>query len=223
MSGLVLVAALVRWVDLWTIPIFTDEGDEIGLALLSGLLLVPLVNGKFAPLVSNTRYLAPMTVLLLASIAAWCACTLGDVRGLLTGPLTGRPDDARRQLAQAVPLALALLLAAFTALEAAYRPGDVVILDQAMYRDWTLTEGRLQRVFDSWLELRGIPHRVVDVEEDGRPRRDLATRGGLAVLARRATPIVAREYSLDEIVSDADPDAPAGTGYSIVRLSRTGG
>ena len=114
------------------------------------------------------------------------------------------------------------LLASLAALEGAYRPGDVVSLDRATYRDWTLTEGRLQRVFDSWLDLRGMPHRVVDVEDGGRLRGDLAERGGLAVLARRMVPAVSRAYRVEEIAGDAAPGAPAGSGYSIVRLTRSG-
>ena len=106
------------------------------------------------------------------------------------------------------------LLASLSALEAAYRPGDVVSVDRAMYRDWTLTEGRLQRVFESWLDVRGMPHRVVDVEDGGRLRTDLATRGGLVVLARRTVPAVARTYQVEEIAADAAPGAPPGTGYS---------
>ena len=114
------------------------------------------------------------------------------------------------------------LLASLAALEGAYRPGDVVSLDRATYRDWTLTEGRLQRVFDSWLDLRGMPHRVVDVEDGGRLRGDLAERGGLAVLARRTVPAVSRAYRVEEIAGDAVPGSPAGSGYSIVRLTRSG-
>jgi hypothetical protein len=222
------------------------------LVALSGLLVLPLVNGKYAPLVSNTRYLAPLVAVLIASIAAWSACALADARAPLgAGGAAGGAAGVRRQLrrlGRLAPLAAALvlasgsaislvsfyvdahrdgrtndhLLAALTALEAAYRPGDVVIVDRAMYRDWTLTEGRLQRVFDSWLELRGIPHRVVEVEDEGRLRTDLIERGGLAILSRRTAPAVTRVYQLDEIAGDADPRAPAGTGYSIVRLHRAG-
>jgi hypothetical protein len=114
------------------------------------------------------------------------------------------------------------LLASLAALEGAYRPGDVVSLDRATYRDWTLTEGRLQRVFGTWLDLRGMLHRVVDVEDGGRLRGDLAERGGLAVLARRTVPAVSRAYRVEEIAGDAVPGAPAGSGYSIVRLTRSG-
>ncbi len=110
------------------------------------------------------------------------------------------------------------LLASFAALDAAYQPGDVVVVDRAMLRDWTLTEGRLQRVIASWLDLRGLPNRVVDVEENGRVRTDLADRGGLAVLAQKTVPIVGRSYQLVEIARDAAPGAPAGSGYSIVRV-----
>lgn len=114
----------------------------------------------------------------------------------------------------------ARLLASLSALEAAYQPGDVVSVDRAMYRDWTLTEGRLQRVFESWLDVRGIPHRVVDVEDGGRLRTDLAARGGLVVLARRTVPAVSRAYQVQEIAADAAAGAPPGSGYAIVRLSR---
>ncbi len=115
------------------------------------------------------------------------------------------------------------LLASMGELEAAYRQGDVIGIDRAMYRDWTLTEGRLQRVFAAWLEVRGLPHRVVDVEDGGRLRGDLAERGGLLGLARRTVPAVARVYGVQEIAGDAAPGAPPGTGYSIVRLTRLGG
>lgn len=239
----------------------------IPLVVLSGLLLLPLVNGKYAPLVSNTRYLMPLTIVLIASIAAWA------VRGSPYPQTPGRPSppaplarkgegsNARHSRAispsprvgrggwgvrvilpiaavvlqlvgSAVSLASfsvqahhdgrtnARLLASLSALEAAYQPGDVVSVDRAMYRDWTLTEGRLQRVFESWLDVRGIPHRVVDVEDGGRLRTDLAARGGLVVLARRTVPAVSRAYQVQEIAADAAAGAPPGSGYAIVRLSR---
>jgi len=212
----------------------------IPLVVLSGLLLLPLVNGKYAPLVSNARYLMPLTIALLASIAAWAAHAvlvafpLSRARGRGLGRL---PLVAALVLMVGSAISLAAfsvqahqdgrtnarLLGALTSLEAAHRPGDVVSIDRATYRDWTLTEGRLQRVFESWLDARGIPHRVVDVEDGGRLRTDLATRGGLVVLARRTVPAVARAYQVDEIAADAAPGAPSGTGYSMVRLTRPGG
>jgi MYXO-CTERM domain-containing protein len=231
----------------------------IPLVVLSELLLLPLVNGKYEPLVSNTRYLAPVMIVLIASIAAWAACAPG-VRGTPTrsqverelllplSRLRGRglggggllrlaPLAAVLVLISASAISLTIfsvtahrdgrtnvrLLTSIAALEAAYQPGDVVSIDRAMYRDWTLTEGRLLRVFDSWLEVRGIPRRVVDVDDNGRLRNDLAERGGLVVLARRTAPAVARGYQVDEIAGDAAPGAPAGTGYSIARLRRAGG
>jgi len=117
----------------------------------------------------------------------------------------------------------ARLLESLAALEAAYQPGDLVSIDRATYRDWTLTEGRLQRVFESWLDARGIPRRVVDVEDGGRLRADLAGRGGLVVLARRTVPSVSRGYQVEEIAGDATPGAPVGSGYTIVRVRRAGG
>jgi hypothetical protein len=98
------------------------------------------------------------------------------------------------------------LLASPGALTAAARPGDVVSIDRAMYyRDWTLTEGRLQRVFESWLETSGVSSRVVDVEDGGRLRRNLTDRGGIVELARRTVPLVAGAYDLQEIAGDAAP------------------
>jgi MYXO-CTERM domain-containing protein len=226
----------------------------VPLVVLSGLLVLPLVNGKYAPLVSNTRYLMPLVIVLIAAIAAWAACAPRPIpRASLPLPLGmgwGRGDrgapwwggEGWRLAPLAAVLVLVLgssislasfslaahrdgrtnsrLLTSLVALEAAYQPGDLVSVDRAMYRDWTLTEGRLQRVFDSWLEVRGIPHRAVDVEDGGRLRNDLAARGGLAILARRTAPAVARGYQVEEIAGDAAPGAPAGTGYSIVRLRR---
>src|SRR5207237_3903096 len=32
-GALVATAALIRWINLWSVPIFTDEGDESDLAL----------------------------------------------------------------------------------------------------------------------------------------------------------------------------------------------
>jgi 4-amino-4-deoxy-L-arabinose transferase-like glycosyltransferase len=235
----------------------------IPLVVLFGLLLLPLVNGKYLPLVSNTRYLMPLVIILFAAISAWAACSLGGVLAPLpprTGEGLGVGASARTSrvpplhrngegvrgwgflslaavliLLAASALSLTLfsvtahqdgrtntrLLASIAALEAAYQPGDVVTIDRATYRDWTLTEGRLQRVFESWLEVRGILHRVVDAEDGGRLRTDLAARGGLAVLARRTVPAVTRGgYQLDEIAGDAAPGAPPGSGYTIVRLRR---
>jgi hypothetical protein len=208
----------------------------IPLVVLSGLLLLPLVNGKYVPLVSNTRYLAPLTIVLIASIAAWAArwprpLPLARGRGWGWGTL---PLLAVLVLLVGSAVSLASfsiqahrdgrtntrLLDSLSVLEAAHQPGDVVNVDRAMYRDWTLTEGRLERVFDSWLDVRGIPHRVVDVEDGGRLRNDLAERGGLAILARRTLPAVARTYQVEEIAADAAPGASPGTGYSIVRLTR---
>jgi predicted membrane-bound mannosyltransferase len=58
---LVASAALVRWVDLWTIPIFTDEGDEIGLALR-------IVRDGARPLTNDDPYLGPLFNYLLAGV-----------------------------------------------------------------------------------------------------------------------------------------------------------
>jgi hypothetical protein len=227
----------------------------IPLVVVSGLLMLPLVNGKYAPLVSNVRYLMPVVVVLLAAVGAWGACariplplTPSPVRGgggnqkpVPPLPRTGEGVRGRGILAvlilliaSAVSLASfsleahrdgrtnARLLEALAALEAAYQPGDLVTIDRATYRDWTLTEGRLQRVFESWLEAQGIPRRVVDMQDSGRLRTDLAGRGGLVVLARRTVPAVSREYQTEEIAGDAAPGAPAGSGYSIVRVRRPG-
>jgi MYXO-CTERM domain-containing protein len=247
----------------------------VPLVVLSGLLLLPLVNGKYAPLVSNTRYLAPLTIMLIASIAAWAArlppppalvnppppgplprtrergadfssplslARAVGIRGPMVGMMRGWGWGILPRLAVLVLLAGSAvslasfsiqahrdgrtntrLLASLSVLEAAHRPGDVVSVDRAMYRDWTLTEGRLERVFDSWLDVRGIPHRVVDVEDGGRLRNDLAERGGLAILARRTLPAVARTYQVEEIATDAAPGATPGSGYAIVRLGRAAG
>jgi MYXO-CTERM domain-containing protein len=233
----------------------------VPLVALSGLLLLPLVNGKYAPLVSNTRYLAPLTIVLIASIAAWAARVPSPPAPVSPPPPDPLPLARERGDAKSAPLSgvrgrgwgwgtlplLAVLvllagsavslasfsfqahrdgrtntrlLASLSVLEAAHRPGDVVSVDRAMYRDWTLTEGRLERVFDSWLDVRGIPHRVVDMEDGGRLRNDLAERGGLAILARRTLPAVARTYQVEEIAADVAPGAPPGTGYTIVRLTR---
>jgi 4-amino-4-deoxy-L-arabinose transferase-like glycosyltransferase len=212
----------------------------VPLVALSGLLLLPLVTGKYAPLVSNARYLMPLTIVLLAAVAAWA------VRNPLPNPSSSQGEGRWGLLPLAAVLVLlagsavslvsfsvqahqdgrtnARLLASLAALEAAYRPGDLVGVDRALYRDWTLTEGRLQRVFESWLDARGMPYRVTDVEDGGRLRTDLAARGGLVVLARRTMPAVTRGgYQLEEIAGDAAPGAPPGTGYAIVRLSRPGG
>ena len=203
----------------------------IPLVMLCGLLLLPIVNGKYAPMVSNTRYLAPLAVVAMAAIGAW------------TAQASARPPLRLLPLLGALVLlgwsAIALagfsaqahadgrtntrLLASLTALEAAYQPGDLVVVDRATYRDWSLTEGRLQRVVESWLELRAIPHRVVDIDNGGRLRNDLADRGGLVVLSRRTVPAVARGYQLDEIATDAAPGASPGNGYTIGRLSRLPG
>jgi 4-amino-4-deoxy-L-arabinose transferase-like glycosyltransferase len=199
----------------------------IPLVVLSGLLLLPLVNGKYEPLVSNVRYLMPLTVVVLAAISAWAAVKapphgrLGAVLVLLVASAVSLASFAGA--AHRDGRTNARLLGALAVLEAEYQPGDLVTIDRATYRDWTLTEGRLQRVFDSWLETRGIPHRVVDVEDGGRVRTDLAARGGLAVLARRTVPAVLRGYQAEEIASDAAPGVPPGSGYSIVRLRRAGG
>src|SRR5215207_4897724 len=60
-AGLVAVAAAVRWLDLWTIPIFTDEGDEIGLALR-------IVRDGARPLTNDDPYLGPLFNYLLAGL-----------------------------------------------------------------------------------------------------------------------------------------------------------
>jgi len=220
--ALLLAVAALAWLVRRRQPL-------LPLVALSGLLLLPVVNGKYAPLVSNVRYLEPLTIFLLAAIAAGAACRLGrgeaDLLGrgarvavlaLLIGSavsLVTFSADARRDGRTNTDLLVAL-----TRLEQVYQSGDVVTIDRAMYRDWTLTEGRLQRVFESWLEVRGIPRRVVDVEDGGRLRNDLGQRGGLAVLARRTVAPVSRAYQIEEIAGGAAPNAPAGTGYSIVRV-----
>ena len=210
------------------------------LVVISNLMLLPLVNGKFTPLISNSRYVMPVAIVVLAAIGAWAACSLPTAYRLLPTRLLPTRLLPTRLLAT---LALGLLavaslvsfsveaawdgrtndrlLASLAALEAAYQPGDVVVVDRAMYRDWTLTEGRLQRVFSSWLDTRGLPSRVVDIDENGRVRADLAERGGLLVLAQRTVPAVERAYRLETIASDAAPGAPAGSGYRIVRARRS--
>lgn len=207
------------------------------LIVLANVALLPMVNGKFAPIINNSRYLVPTVIVLAAAIGAWAASY---------GPsITRSPglDLARTRMLVPCVLVLILgvssgvalvsfsvaahreertnnhLLASMAALEAAYRPGDVVVVDRAMLRDWTLTEGRLQRVVASWLDLLGLPNRVVDVEENGRLRADLANGGGLAVLAQKTVTVVARTYQIEEIAKDAAPGAPPGSGYAIVRVT----
>jgi len=217
--AMMLAALALAW--LW------QRGQPLcALVVLSNLALLPLVNGKYTPLVSNSRYAIPVAIVVLAAIGAWAACSLPTAYRL-------RPAGALALGLFAVVSLVSFsvdaerdgrtndrLLASLTALEAAYRPGDVVVVDRAMYRDWTLTEGRLQRVFSSWLDTRGLPSRVVDVDENGRVRQDLAERGGLLVLAQRTVPAVERTYRLETIASDAANGAPSGSGYRIVRAQR---
>jgi 4-amino-4-deoxy-L-arabinose transferase-like glycosyltransferase len=252
--ALLVTPAVVVW--LWR-----KRQPLIPMMVLGNVLLLPLVTGTFAPLISSGRYLVPVVTVLLAGLGSWTACSAplaarlarlnvvgldadgAEVDGATAGGLA-RPDGAGRALLAWAPLAGALvigiasavtlvsfsltahqqqrtndrLLASLGALTVAVQPGDVVSIDRAMYRDWTLTEGRLQRVFESWLETSGVSSRVVDVEDGGRLRRDLADRGGIVVLARRTVPLVAGAYDLQEIASDTAPGAPSGTGYSIVRV-----
>lgn len=237
---LALGLALASLYALWR------RGQRLPAALtVSALVVLPLASGKYAPLVSNARYVMPLLVVLLATVAAAAAVALGEA-GRRRANESGDGNRRRRAL---LPLAAAVLLvlwsaaslaafyaearrggrtnqallAALAALEAAHRPGEVVTVDHAMYRDWTLTEGRLRRVFEAWLAVRGIPHRVVDAELRGQPRDDLADRGGLAVLARKSVPVVARRYQVAEIAGDTAPNGPPGSGYSVVRLERSGG
>src|SRR4051812_16544006 len=58
---LALAAAAIRWVDLWSIPIFTDEGDEIGLALR-------IVRDGARPLTNDDPYLGPLFNYVLAAV-----------------------------------------------------------------------------------------------------------------------------------------------------------
>jgi 4-amino-4-deoxy-L-arabinose transferase-like glycosyltransferase len=201
----------------------------VPLLVIANIVLLPLVNGKYTPLISNGRYVMPAVVLVLAAIGAWGACSLSSVGRARWAPLVGVVALGVVSAASLVTFEAAAhrdgrtndrLLASLAALEAAYRPGDAVIVDRAMYRDWSLTEGRLQRVFSSWLDMRGLSSRVVDVEEGGRVRSDLADRGGLAVLAQRTVPAVERTYRLTPLAEDAAPGAPAGSGYRVVRLQR---
>ncbi|MFN8635410.1 MAG: glycosyltransferase family 39 protein [Chloroflexota bacterium] len=247
--GLAVAVGVLVW--LWR-----RDRPLVGLMVLGNVLLLPVVNGTYTPLISSGRYLIPTTILLLAGLGSWTALALPSGRMLSwqswrrpAAPndvtIDGQPSRPSRQtiwplapvagaLALGAVAAISLvwfsvaahrdertndrLLASLAALEASYRPGEVVTIDRAMYRDWTLTEGRLQRVFESWLETRGIPYRVLDLDDGGRLRRDLADRGGLAVLARRTVQPVSVAYDLDEIAGGAAPSGPPGTGYSIVRV-----
>ncbi len=198
------------------------------LVCTSGLLVLPLFNGQYVPLVSNARYLAPLTPLILAAVATCAVMAFGvgsaPRHGLWAGvavlgitslvSLTSFYADAARD-----GRTNARLLASLEALESSYRPGEVVAVDRATFRDWSLTEGRLQRVFTSWLELRGIRYAVVEVGSDGRLSGGLADTGGLLVLARGSVPAAERAYRLAEIASDGAPGAPASSGYSIVRAA----
>ena len=104
--GLVAVAAAFRWPDLWTIPIFTDEGDEIGLALR-------IVRDGARPLTNDDPYLGPLFNYLLAGLF-WLAGPLviagmtsmevvdgDDVRHIikLRNPLMLPPPEARQKAA----------------------------------------------------------------------------------------------------------------------------
>src|SRR3954471_16634463 len=58
---LAAAAALVRWANLWSVPIFTDEGDEAGLALR-------IYRDGARPLTNDDPYLGPLFNYLLAGL-----------------------------------------------------------------------------------------------------------------------------------------------------------
>ena len=86
-AGLLLLAGVLRWVDLWSIPIFTDEGDEVGLALA-------IVRDGVRPLTNDDPYLGPLFNYLLAGLywiagpSPWLPRLLMLVLGTLTVGVT---------------------------------------------------------------------------------------------------------------------------------------
>ncbi|MCC7366918.1 MAG: glycosyltransferase family 39 protein [Chloroflexi bacterium] len=214
----------------------------LGIAMLFGL---PYLHGQFEPIVSRSRYVAPLTPLLLAAWAVcaaeqwalWTASARRALRGrvaassLPVGPLlvvavvvlaAGSSLSLGRFYADAQQAGRTndRLLDDYARLQAARRPNEIVAVDRALLRDWTLTQGRLGRVLSQWLEIDGIPFTGIDLGPDGRFSGGLQEVGGLAILARGSLGRASQAYILDEIATHAAPDAPPDRGYAIVRARR---
>lgn len=221
--------------------VLATTGRPLPLLLLGAMLLgLPYLHGAYEPIVSRSRYIMPVAPIILAAwavlaVEAWNAWSRHAADALLRQRIGG-PALAGGLTLLALGSLVSLvgfydgalrsgrtntrLIANYERLLAARQGNEPIGVDRAMLRDWTLTEGRLQRVFTQWLEMDGIPVVGFELLPDGRFSGGRQEAGGLAVLARGSLARASRAYELDEIVSDAAPDSPADRGYAIVRATR---
>ncbi|MFN8526507.1 MAG: glycosyltransferase family 39 protein [Chloroflexota bacterium] len=220
-AGLILLGAAIAFVALrgLILPAFV---------LVTTLLLLPLFHGQFLPLANNGRYVAPLIPVSAAAVSAavlWvgrtfpspvpvrvAASLMATIAIISTVSLV-----AHLQGSVARGQTNASLIASLAALAPQRGPSEPVLVDRALHRDWTLTEGRLGRVLASWLSLEGTPYEVVDIGPDGRLSGRSGPQGGLLIMARGNVPLVERFYSLTEISSGAAIEASEWRGYLVAR------
>jgi hypothetical protein len=214
----------------------------LGMAVVIGL---PYLHGQFEPIISRSRYVAPLVPILVAAWAALAVEQWPRVRQAVHG--VSAPAAARWRLAAGSGLAVALVVIAFGSsaslvtyyadatridrtnarllqdyqrLLATRDPDELVAVDRALLRDWSLTQGRLGRVVSQWLEVDGVPYTGIDLLPDGRFSGGRQEVGGLAILARGSVERAAQAYTLEEIASHAAAGAAPDRGYAIVRARR---
>ena len=208
------------------------------LVVASALLLLPAVNSKFGTLLTS-RYLMPLVPLLFACAAAALVGLTARARSALAG--TGRD---RLVVPLAVALALGLVLGPLLPLgryydralartdtnerilrltaeiEAARRPGEVVLVDEGIGTELPDTGVTELRGFEHLLVFRQVPYRAIR-PSPGRLQDELDERStALAVLNARDAASAADRLD----VTPLDPRPPVETGrmfdYRLYRLSR---
>jgi hypothetical protein len=196
------------------------------LLIVSGVVTLPYTHGQFDPIVTSARYVGFLLPIAFAAIGAWAA-----VRRERGGHLVPVGIAVAMAVGSLVSLGVfysaALrdgrdnreLRANYELLKREARPGEMIAVDRFMFRDWTLSEGRLSRVFAFWLELDSRPFGIIEVRPDGSFSRPFTERGGLAVLSRHGATLASQHYDVQILTTQTAPGSPEVRGYTMVRAT----
>jgi hypothetical protein len=199
------------------------------LALVSGLLLISLLNGRLEPLVVRARYSAPLLPLGCVAVAVSLVdlhqqarqtsqrlriapTRVADLAGLFLalplvfGPLFllhGYYEDAHRRGRTNRPI-----LATLEAISRAGPSGEWVCVDRALNDRRTLPSGRLLEIMEWALPLRGRQVRVVYVQGDGQSSGLSLEDCGVLVLDPNSVELVASYHELEPLPGEPGRQAP---------------
>jgi hypothetical protein len=193
------------------------------LALLSGLLMISLLNGRLEPVVPRARHYALLLPLLYLAVATVICVLPFQLARLIPSPL---PSAAAIALTAVLSIGPPLLLrqyyvdahregrtnqALLEAIEAALvggRASEPVSLDWALYEQRTFSGGRLLDQLRVALEIRGQRYEVVDI---ARERVQMGDRPGVnrrVLLHPDNLGQATARYRAEPLPSEPGPAAP---------------